>query len=137
MEEGRGNWFHDHRRSLVLANNSSSLNIPCDWHMLYIFNQNEKSAARTVRAVVEKLRIDCVIKVHEIKAVTVDIFCRFLYPTRDNEMRTFAVICRLPFTSYHIISSEGEALVDRNEEKEVNQSPSGPAVGLHQVRPQL
>ncbi len=72
----------------------------------------------TIRAVVEKLRIHCIIKPHEMKAVTVDVLGRFLHLTRENEMRTFAEeICRVPFTSYRITS---------NEEMEVSQSPSGP-----------
>ena len=67
-------------------------------NILSIFNQNEKSVARTIWVVVEKLRIDCVIKAHEMKTVTVDIFGRFLHLTRDKEMKTSAEICLVPFT---------------------------------------
>jgi len=112
-------------------------------HVLFLFTDNDKSVAKTIRAVAQKLQVPCKIRPHQMKAVTADILKHFAHLSREQEMKDFAAICHGPFTSYSIIhipdTPEGHNVGSGNEETEMEVDQPVPDVQsspeLHPSKP--
>lgn len=80
-------------------------------HVLFLFTENERSVAKTIRSVTEKLGVPCEILPHRMKAVT-DILNYYKNIQREHDMENFVKVCGEPFTSYTITAVTEPELAD-------------------------